>query len=1175
MAVHFIPGRAGAGKTHWCLRALQAELCRDEERRLIFIVPEQAALQMERALASVAPAGGYFRADVLGFEQLARRVAGESGPEPALIRSGARAMVLRQILADRLGPRPVEAANMRDEGSAAVARALADVFGGAAQTAGFHVELDRLIEDLLSENLSPGDLRAAAQRIPQPAARRKIDVIADTYAAYLDGLGEARLDAAARLALLRTRLANAPWLADATIWVDGFAGFTGQEIATLSALAAGARDVFITLLMDEEASPGEGSAGGLFARVATTYRSLRDRFEADGVQIGPPVQLGRGGMPRFSGAPELARLEREFAGEDGPDADGAVPGGRAVAAGPYRQPLLWDSCVRIVRAATHRDEVRLAARHIRQRVAEGGGRWRYRDFALIARDVEPLAETISDVFEEYEIPYFLDRRRPLRGLPVARLVEALLLAAARDLPPRAMSRLIRTGLAPLRRREAEAIERTVLRHGVCGARRWLLPVWRFDAGSARPGPLAASAAAARGEGRLNVDAARLRMARGLEPLLRLASGGAATARQWAAALVEVLERWKVRKRLGRWIAAAQAAGDREQTETHRLAWEACCELLEDMDACLGETVLDADRARDVVAGALAERTLGLAPPMLDQVLISSIERSRHPEVRHAWVLAFNEGVFPADPRDDAVLTRDERDALRAAGLACLASARDAVEDERLLAYIALTRPSEGLTISYAAVDDVGAAVPASPLLEDVRRALPHVTESDEWGDAPPLTLREAVRGRLAAERGASDGPAVARRRARYAALFERLARDGRVAPEAARLLRGMTYTNEARHVPAARGEGQEAAWSVSTSELKRYVECPFRHFAQHRLRLREPVRREPLARLLGNAAHQILAQAVSEAARSVAGAGGLTDAEWDDLLRVAHAAVRGAHDEDFERRLPREAFMEEGLREILRDVVAAHAGLYRLGGFEPLHVERAFDLDDGGALPALEWRGAGVRLRLRGRIDRVDAAGEDGRRWLVVTDYKASADALNPDVLARGELQLLAYAEAMRQLAAREGGAVVAGALFARLRADVGALRRAGLRNAAAADQAAHLFRVRGWLLREALVRYGAKPRGRAPIASLVREVTAAELEERLAAVRRIGLAAAVEYLRGVVAIEPLAEGRRLVCRECPFRPVCRFEPAFNRSRDARVVLGVRGACGGGVTTGGGAEAEP
>ena len=56
-------------------RLLVAALARpDETHKLLFLVPEQASFQMERAVALRAPGGGYFRAEVLSFSRLARRV---------------------------------------------------------------------------------------------------------------------------------------------------------------------------------------------------------------------------------------------------------------------------------------------------------------------------------------------------------------------------------------------------------------------------------------------------------------------------------------------------------------------------------------------------------------------------------------------------------------------------------------------------------------------------------------------------------------------------------------------------------------------------------------------------------------------------------------------------------------------------------------------------------------------------------------------------------------------------------------------------------------------------------------------------------------------------------------------------------------------------------------------
>ncbi len=62
MAVRFIPGRSGSGKTSVCLKAIADSLLdTDDERGLILLVPEQATYQCERALLGDKRIGGYSR----------------------------------------------------------------------------------------------------------------------------------------------------------------------------------------------------------------------------------------------------------------------------------------------------------------------------------------------------------------------------------------------------------------------------------------------------------------------------------------------------------------------------------------------------------------------------------------------------------------------------------------------------------------------------------------------------------------------------------------------------------------------------------------------------------------------------------------------------------------------------------------------------------------------------------------------------------------------------------------------------------------------------------------------------------------------------------------------------------------------------------------------------------
>ena len=298
MPVRFVLGRAGTGKTRHCLDTILSCLAQpDDAQRLILLVPEQASFQMERALALGAPRRGFWRAEVLSFSRLARRVLNETGIEPDTLRPSARVMALRCILADPNGP--------------------ARAFGKAADRTGLLTDLSRFVETLLAEDTTPDALRAAAADF-DTSGRRRVESLAAIAEAYLEWVGSDRIDPAQRLAIVRTRLAATAWLPQASIWVDGFAGFTGQELETLVALAKHARHVTIALLVDPAAPAVQNPTVvpdplNLFAHVEQTYQQLLRRCEQAGVTVESPIELTPRVVPRFKTAPQLAQLEAALA----------------------------------------------------------------------------------------------------------------------------------------------------------------------------------------------------------------------------------------------------------------------------------------------------------------------------------------------------------------------------------------------------------------------------------------------------------------------------------------------------------------------------------------------------------------------------------------------------------------------------------------------------------------------------------------------------------------------------------------------------------------------------------------------------------------------------------------------------------------------------------------------
>ena len=125
-------------------------------------------------------------------------------------------------------------------------------------------------------------------------------------------------------------------------------------------------------------------------------------------------------------------------------------------------------------------------------------------------------------------------------------------------------------------------------------------------------------------------------------------------------------------------------------------------------------------ARAVKQGIAAARVPAV-PVRFGQVTVAEVQRSRLAGIRRAIVGGLNDGVFPRTVAAESVLDERERLELERAGLALGPSAAARQEEETWFGYVALTRASEEVVLTYSRRDAAGGGLEPSLLVEEVRR----------------------------------------------------------------------------------------------------------------------------------------------------------------------------------------------------------------------------------------------------------------------------------------------------------------------------------------------------------------------------------------------------------------------------------------------------------------------
>jgi len=954
MAVQFIFGKSGTGKTHTCLEAMARTLQAEDPTPLIFLVPEQATYQAERAMVSRVGVEGYNRLSILSFDRLNFQLVGRNTARARLSALG-RQMVLHRLLHEVTDQLTVYQASSSHAGFVAQALHILDQLHGAAAGPD---ELAHCIDQLEAEG----------HGAHCTAKLKDIQVLLTAYARFVQGRF---VDPDHQCHAARQAAAHHALLKGARLWVDGFAGFTQAELLMLGTLMQTVSHTFIALCLDPDAlgrMDGEPDPLELFAPTLTTYQQLVTLMDDLNLVRETPVTLSL--THRFASAGALAHVEKGLFQQD-------------VTAGSV------DEQIRCVSAADVRSEVQFVARTIQRLVREQG--FRYRDIAVVASDLSTYEHLVDAYFTDYDLPYFMDKQQPLTHHPGATLVGSALRLVLGSFEPSEIMAYVRSDLLGLDRKNLDQLENYCLALGV-SSKDWLSPEpWAFDdPEDPRFDEFA-------------VNQTRDLIISPLQALGETLNEEALTGEIFVKALQAFLEQLNVAKTLEGLIQRADRDGDPSRADRHRQFWDWLTGVLDECRLVLGEYEAPGAFFAKVLTSAFSQMTLALIPPTLDQILVGAIERSRHPDIKVAFLVGTTQKQFPCALHNDSLLTDADRDTVALAGLDLPGGIAQSLSQRRYLAYIAFTRASHQLIVTYPHMDDKGNALIRSQFIRDLEGLFvdlhqEHVTDED---DSVILSAHDLADWLCA--QGIQD-----------------LSSWQTFLPDSfGTLCQAVTRQDPAHNTlePAVLTSLFGPVLNASATRLGTYAACPYQYFSKYILGLkpRKEFGLEPLDK--GNFYHRVLELFVEAMIDA--------NADWtrldpDAIARGVDTMIDRVRQENafirnFEAHSPVNAYVLRCACDVLHEAVPELVQAVVKSQFRPFLVEAEFG-DSKASLGEFKLDlEDGRQVALYGKVDRIDVygQGQDGRA--VVFDYKSTDRSPDWTKMWHGlDLQLLVYVLALR-----------------------------------------------------------------------------------------------------------------------------------------------------------------
>lgn len=973
MALQFLFGSSGSGKTYRLYEEMISRSLKDDQTPLLLIVPEQFTLQTQQELLQMHPRKSIMNIEVLSFQRLAYRIYDDlSLADRVILKDTGKSMVIRKLVEAAKENYPMLYPNIRRKG--------------------YIKELKGLITEFYQYNFTEDAYDKIQNEIKNPLLREKIKDSHTLFKDFKDFLGRQYLTPENTMDLLVEGIPHNEWLKSAHIYLDGFYGFTPIQYDVIAQLLKKTREVSVAITMDcEEQFDSMEDSSQLFYESKKMFQTLRSIVEKEKIDIKEALQFSE--PLRFVHSPELSHLEKN------------------IFRYPYQPYVHKPQDIKMFCASNMRKEVLYVADSIMKLIMSNT--YRFKEIAVVTGDLSGYENQIKQVLELYNIPYFMDQKKSIMSHPITQWLVATLEVLSKDFSYDSVLRYLKTGLIGIEARDIDLMENYVLAYGIRGYKGWLSP-WN------KPYPqLRVDEHSDYAQDILNrMNAAKACF---LEPLLQFRTEchqKECTVEIITRGIFGVMKSLNLEKKISDMALLFELEGNLIYQKEYTQIFKILVDVLDQLVEILGKQSMQLKEFIKLLEAGLEESEMGLVPPGLDQVVVGDLERTRLKEIKALFVIGFNEGKIPKVVEQGKIISDYERIQLKELGISLAPDNKENIFKEQLSLYMGLLRTRKLLYLSYSKSDFQGKPMRPSLLLLTIKKIFPNmkVLDIDDIYvnkcvvNRPAPTFEKLLTHILKMDLNDPYN--------HVSEVYKWFTKETSWLSHLQLIQRAICSENQEALLDAEMIKdlyGDELRNSVS--RLEAFAKCPFAHFIDYGLHLNERLDyaiKMPDIGILFHRAIDLCSRKIEQRGLSW---NTLAPIVRDGLVEESVSEVVGEEQRGIYKSSARNAYLVKRLTRITKRALWAISQQISRGEFRPMDYEIAFDASKN-EIKALTIDFENQKsMRLSGRIDRVDAYEEEDALYLSVIDYKSGNQSFDLVALYYGlQLQLLVYLNAVTEL---------------------------------------------------------------------------------------------------------------------------------------------------------------
>lgn len=938
-------GAFGSGKTTYILNEIKKDT--SAGKQVFLIVPDQEAVQYERATLTALPDSAQLHLELMGFSRLYNRVCREyGGLSYRYVTDPVRNLLMWQNMRE-LEPLLTEYGNFSSKDLSICEVMLSS------------------INECKACGIGPEQLEAAGKALPEDDSlgKRLID-LSLIYSSYDRLVEQNYSNSADDISRLYDVLLKHDFFNGCNVYIDSFTSFTAAEHKVIERIFASADNVTVTVPMTDS-KQSDISCASIARSASVLTLSAKKQGEYREISLGTSRRARFGTLAHI--ADNLWRLDSK---------EGAV---------------LNDGSIVMEKCDTPYAEAEAVSNHILSLLRKGE---RCRDILVLTRSPENYRGIIEPALSKNGIPFYFSDKSDLNSMPPVKLLYSALRINKYKWQKNDIITHVKTGLYSFSLRDADLFEDYIETWNINGSRfsdgkRWTMnPDGYVKELSPR--------------GKDILDAANSVRASLLEHLEKffILLDAAETVPDKCRAVYSYFTDIDLEDKLLELSDKELQRSNVDEAAKYRAVYGVMLNALADIAAALPEESVDNEEFYMILRAVFDKTQVGTIPSSVDEVMIGSAATARASNPKYTFVLGLCDGEFPAAVNDSGLFTSADRARLSEMSIELSSDADTRSSDELMYVSKAFSTPSHGLYLFTAASELSGKAkTPSMPfrrvcaLLKDYE---PHVYSGDDiryLAGAP-----RSAAAHLRTLSGSTEGETL------RAAISNYLPEAETLCVSSVSANKDLTVSKET--VNAVHGN----VIRFSSSKFERYVNCPMSYYCSGVLKLREKVSDEFVSSDMGTFVHAILEELIKFATTKNENGEFPTDDEItlrteDAVLRYIDIVVPSELKRS--RRL-RHIYkkLEDLAKLMVRNIVAEFSASKFFPAFFELSIDRS-----AGSLPPLEFSlSDGSKVVFEGKIDRVDLYRNESGLYVRVVDYKTGAKVFSLDDVSHGiNTQMLLY----------------------------------------------------------------------------------------------------------------------------------------------------------------------